>query len=50
MGKTETYNLNKAWEVNQNIAKMEGEELSMADYLILQNVHSSDLEIFKEMS
>ncbi len=49
-GKTETYNLNKAWEVNQNIAKMEGEELSMVDYLILQNVHSSDLEIFKEMS
>ena len=49
-GKTETYNLTKAWEVNQNIAEMAGEELSVEDYLILQNVHSSDLELFEEMS
>lgn len=49
-GKTETYNLTKAWEVNQNIAKTEGVELSATDYLILQNVHASDLEIYQEMS
>ncbi len=49
-GKTETYNLTKAWEVNQNIAKMAGKELTDQDYLILQNIHSSDLELFQEMS
>ena len=49
-GNTETYNLTKAWEVNQNIAKMEGEELTMEDYLILQNIQSTDLEVFQAMS
>jgi len=49
-GKTETYNLTKAWEVNQNIAIMAGEKLTDQDYLILQNIHSSDLELFQEMS
>lgn len=49
-GATETYNLTKAWEVNQNIAKMAGEELTAADYLILQNVHSSDLELYQEVN
>lgn len=49
-GETETYNFNKAWEVNMNIAEMNGEILSTADYLILQNVHSHDLELFEEMS
>ena len=43
-GEGETYALEKAWEVNKNIAQMNGEELSDADYLIVQNIHSSNLD------
>lgn len=49
-GETETFNFNKAWEVNQNIAEMAGEILTSADYVILQNIHDSELELYQEMS
>ena len=42
-GVSETYTLEKAWEVNKNIAQMNGEELSDKDYLILQSIYSSNL-------
>ena len=42
-GEGETYALEKAWEVNRNIAQMNGEELSDKDYLILQSIYSSNL-------
>lgn len=42
-GVSEIYTLEKAWEVNKNIAQMNGEELSDKDYLILQSIYSSNL-------
>ena len=48
-GETETYNLNKAWEVNQNIANMASEELTMVDFEILKSIQESDLELFGDV-
>ncbi|MBO73344.1 MAG: glucose-1-phosphate thymidylyltransferase, partial [Flavobacteriales bacterium] len=42
-GERETYTLSKAWEVNKNIARLTGEELSDEDHLILQAIHSYQL-------
>lgn len=42
-GATETYNLNKAWAVNQNIAKMANEELTAFDFEILKSIQEIDL-------
>ena len=42
-GAAETYNLNKAWAVNQNIAKMANEELTAFDFEILKSIQEIDL-------
>ncbi len=40
---TEAYNLNKAWAVNQNIAKMANEQLTNFDFEILKSIQEIDL-------
>ena len=40
---SEIYALEKAWEVDKNIAQMHGEELSDKDYLILHSIYSDNL-------
>ncbi len=43
-GKTDTYDFDKAWKVNTNIAQMAGEKLTSEDYAILKNIFTKDLE------
>lgn len=49
-GKQDTYQFERAWMVNVNIAEMAGEELSDVDKDILKNVHTNSLEIFDHVS
>ena len=40
-GKDEIYEFNKAWDVNMNIAKMNGERLTKVDKVILKSIKDS---------
>tara|TARA_B100000795_G_scaffold257392_1_gene230593 strand:+ start:348 stop:1499 length:1152 start_codon:yes stop_codon:yes gene_type:complete len=42
-GKDERYQFERAWNVNTNIAKMEGEELTKLDYEILKSIERNSL-------
>lgn len=49
-GKQDTYQFERAWMVNENIAEMANEKLSEVDKEILKNVHTNSLEIFDHVS
>ena len=43
-GKKDTYDFDKAWKVNKDIAQMAGEKLTSHDYEILKDIYTKDLK------